>query len=167
MVNSWERKAIFRTCPVEISVIDAHAPFATRLLYHDDIGEPGGVLLLPNDTGAEEFLYFFLDGRHSFIGEVSPLLADRSLSFINPQLVRDYFGRYARHVLGGLCEYIVVGPEKLCQRVPEIGRERGSNLSGVFLLRANLDSLSLFGGFWSVLMLIGSKGLNGIDRVLF
>lgn len=53
-----QRVGVSRACLVQISVVDAHAPFAVLFLNQNDVGHPSGVLCFSYEFCLYEFFYF-------------------------------------------------------------------------------------------------------------
>ena len=89
LVNSGNGEGVFRTCLVEVCVVDADPSFFVGFLDHDDIRKPLGVVNFPDELGGEQFSNFFIYGRVTFCIKLSALLDNRFVDRVHVELV-DY-----------------------------------------------------------------------------
>lgn len=66
LIYSLDGEAIFRTCLIQIGVVDAHPPFATHLLGKNHVRAPFRVSHFPYKLGIKELLYFLIDSSIPF-----------------------------------------------------------------------------------------------------
>jgi hypothetical protein len=67
----WQGKIVFGTSLIEACEVDAHAPLATLLLYHDHVGEPCWISNWLDESGFQQVMHLGL-GCLSFLIEHFP-----------------------------------------------------------------------------------------------
>ena len=67
-VDPWQGEIVLGTCLIEAGEIDAHAPVAAFLLYHDYVGEPHRVGDWFNEIGIQQAVHFGFGGFRFFVG---------------------------------------------------------------------------------------------------
>jgi hypothetical protein len=78
LVYSWKRKRVFRTCLVEIGVVDAHPKLPTGLGDDNRIGQPQWVLDFLDKASDKQLLDLFADEVLPFNRLFLWFLLDRS-----------------------------------------------------------------------------------------
>jgi hypothetical protein len=58
LIYAWHRERILWACFVDTGVVDTHPQFATLLFHQHGVGQPLGVVYLPDEAHRKEFLDF-------------------------------------------------------------------------------------------------------------
>jgi hypothetical protein len=62
LIYAWQRERILWARFVETGVVDTHPPLVVLLFHLHGVGQPLGVVNLPDETHRKEFLDFFVYG---------------------------------------------------------------------------------------------------------
>jgi hypothetical protein len=73
-VDPWQREIVLGTGLVEAGEVDAHAPLAAFLLYHDYVGEPRRVGDWFDEVGFQEAVHFGFGGFYLLVGHFAQSL---------------------------------------------------------------------------------------------
>jgi hypothetical protein len=73
-VDPWQREIVLGTGLIEAGEVDAHAPLAAFLLYHDHIGEPCRVGDWFDEVGFQQAAHLGFGGFCLFVGHFAQSL---------------------------------------------------------------------------------------------
>jgi hypothetical protein len=89
---------VFRTYLIEASVVDAHLKLPTDHGDDNRVGQPLGVVDLPNEAGIEQLFDFFTDEVLPLNKLLPRLLLDRPSIGVDLQMVLNHLPRDPGHL---------------------------------------------------------------------
>jgi hypothetical protein len=108
LIYSWERERVFWTCLVETSVVDAHPKLPDRLGEDNRVGQPSGVVDLPDEASVKQLFNLFSDKVLPLYGLLSRLLLDRSGVKVDLQIVFNHIPGDPRHLRRLLGKHVYI-----------------------------------------------------------
>ena len=108
-----QRETVLWACFVDVSEVDTDSSLTIFFFDEYDVGQPLGILYLPDRSCLEEFADLHIDGFLSFWREAPLLLLDRFKGWADIQPVSYYCRVNSSHVRLLPCEDVSILSQKL------------------------------------------------------
>ena len=119
-VDPRQREIVLWACFVDVSEVDTESPLAVCFFDKYNVGQPLGILHLPDRSCLEEFVDLLVDGFLSFWREAPPLLFDWLEGWADVQPMSDYCRVNFSHVRLLPCEDVFVLSQKMGEEAFEV-----------------------------------------------